>query len=242
MSGEHTVPRFFDAVSKTESADASQNQTGPEQADIDDAEGPRAGAETGAELPTPVRQALSLLVTKGVLLRDEKPELFAALRLHEDEANHFFAHIFMQLSINPSAGLAIIQPEDTEIEHNPLVRRRSLPLYESIVLVQLRKFYQEQVLGGAQQISIEIEQIEQLIHPFLPLAISETWDRSKLKGAIKRLSEHRILRTVRNREDTYAITPVIQHVVKGDMLAEFVAKYRELAENKEIELGEAVDD
>ncbi len=239
MSTDREPSQIFDSKSNdAEDAPFDDDQVEDEYEGEDLIPSDLSTANEDSLVPVVLKQAMSLLVTRGAFFREDKPAMFEALRDNEEEAGAFFASIFMVLVINPSSGLAIIQPEDTDVPHNALVRPRSLSLYDSVVLVQLRKHYQEKVIAGEEGVYIDVEEIEQAITPLLPVASSETRDRSKLNAALSRFGEQKILRKAQGRDKHYEITPVIQHVVNGDMLAELEKKYRSLAGDHSIDLAE----
>ena len=75
---------------------------------------------------------------------------------------------------------------------------------------------------------IDIDHIESLLTPFLPLTNSSRSDRRNLNGALEKMKERKILTGSKDGE-RFEITPVIRYVVNADFLQEMLASYLTLA-------------
>ncbi|MFU7548289.1 DUF4194 domain-containing protein, partial [Pseudomonas paraeruginosa] len=63
-----------------------------------------------------------------------------------------------------------------------MINKRTLSLYDTLLLLVLRKYYQERETAGEQKIIIDIERIEALMTPFLPLTYSSRSERRTLNA------------------------------------------------------------
>ena len=117
-----------------------------------------------------------------------------------------------------------------------------LSLFDTLILIVLRKYYQEREATGEQRVFIDIDRIESNLTPFTPLTNSTSLERKKLKATIKRFVEKRLLNTVQNNEDRYEITPVIRYVVNAEFLETLLEEYKKIAaESSNDNVGVAAD-
>ena len=98
-----------------------------------------------------------------------------------------------------------------------------------MLLLILRKHFQERETAGEQRIIIDIEKIEANLSPFLPLTNSTRSDRRKLDSALKKMTEKHILSAVRGNDDRFEITPIIRYVVNAGFLESMLAEYTRMA-------------
>ena len=208
--------------------------------------------EDPAAMPAQASRALVFLLRQGVILSSQKSLLFEAVCRHEDRIRRHLADVYLRLVLDEKAGVAFIagmqsehcqdenssdEPEEEELF--ALITRRVLPLYETLVLLVLRKYYQSRELCGEQKIIVDIEKIESDLSPFLPLSNSTGTDRRKLNGALKRMVSSRILSVVRGSQERFEITPVIRYVVSAEFLESMLSEYERLArEAGQIESGQ----
>lgn len=214
---------------------APAEQPAPEQRTADDAQG-----ATG-RLPPEARRALVALMRHGVIMASDKRVLFDNLCRHQPLIEDHLADMYLRLLVDPKAGLAMLLQQDAsdevEEEVSSLVTRRTLSLYDTLLLLVLRKHYQERETAGEQRIFIDIERIEAQLSPFLPLTQSTRTDRQRLSGALKRMTERRLLSRARGEEERFEITPVIRYVVNAEFLEELLEKYHTLAQAAGLELN-----
>jgi len=196
-------------------------------------------SETSAEespsgLLPGTRRALVALLRHGVIMAANKRLLFDTLCRDQARIQPHLADMYLHMLLDEQAGLAILlqqdamESDDTE-EISALIARRTLSLFDTLLLLVLRKHYQEREAIGEQQVIIDIDRIETALHPFLPLTNSSRADRKKLNGALARMNDRRILIAVRGEEERFEITPVIRHVVNAAFLEQMLDEYRTLA-------------
>jgi hypothetical protein len=196
---------------------------------------PPAGEASEAGMPFEARRALVLLLRQGVVMADSKRLAFEALCRHEDLIAEHLSNIFMRMLVDMKAGIAILlqqdemeQDEETD-EASRLINKRTLSLYDTLLLLVLRKYYQERETAGEQKIIIDIERIEALMTPFLPLTYSSRSERRTLNGSLALLKDKRLISAVRGDEERFEITSVIRYVVNADFLERLLKEYERLA-------------
>jgi len=142
--------------------------------------------------------------------------------------------MYLRLLIDQPAGVVLLlQQQDQadfedEEERSALISRRTLSLYDTLLLLVLRKHYQERQSVGEHQVIIDIDRIESQLAPFLPLTNSSRSDRRKLSGAITKMKEKKLLSSVRGDDERLEITPVIRYVVSAEFLERMLAEYQSL--------------
>lgn len=185
-------------------------------------------------LPPEARRALVSLLRHGVVLASQKANLFESICRYQDAVRGHLADIYLKLVLDQRTGVAFVaglDEDDSEQEEEAvsLISRRTLTLYDTLLLLILRKHYQEREMAGEQRIVIDSEKIEANLSPFLPLTNSTRSDRRKLDSALKKMSEKHILSAVRGSDDRFEITPIIRYVVNAGFLETMLAEYTRLA-------------
>lgn len=213
------------------------NEQGQVNAPVKDVEVREAG------LPHEARRALVYLLKHGIILFDQKRLLFEALCRHREAIEPQLANLYLRLMLDDKAGVALLlQPETGEDDEGDndgdgdgdgnkvtLINRRTLTLYETLLLLVLRKHYQERETTGERKVVVDLAQIEARLTPFLPLTNNSRLDRSKLSGALNRLAERKIVASARGEEERFEITPAIRYLVSADFLQQLLEEYRTLA-------------
>jgi len=181
------------------------------------------------------RRSLVYLLKHGVILGSQKVLLFEQLNKYEDSIRDHLADMYLNMMIDQRAGVALIIQQDSSEEEDhdedifSLVSRRTLSLYDTLLLLVLRKHYQERQTIGEDNVFIGIEQLESGMTPFLQLTNSTKSDRSKLNGAINKMRERKIVSRVRGDDERFEITPVIRYVVGANFLTQLLDEYQKLA-------------
>ncbi len=129
------------------------------------------------------RQVLVTLLRHGVVLSSQKIKLFASLCRYQNDIRKYLSEIYLKLVLDERSGVAFIANINDEKDKESLgmdddeealsiISRRTLSLYDTLLLLVLRKHYQERESSGEQKIIIDIERIESNLTPFLPLTNS----------------------------------------------------------------------
>lgn len=223
LQGSSLFDRFRPAEAEDESPlEAAEEPAATQQGQAD------------SEMPVEARRAMVLLLRQGVVMASQKRLAYEALCLHEPAITQHLARMFLHLILDRRAGIAILLQQDDDIddtdtdEQYSMVNKRTLTLYDTLLLLVLRKYYQERETAGEQRIIIATEQIEALMTPFLPLTQSTRGERRTLSGATKFLLDKRLISNVRGDNDRFEVTPVIRYVVNADFLDRLLAEYQRL--------------
>jgi len=191
-------------------------------------------------MPPDARRALVSLLRQGVILAGQKAKLFDAICRYQAAVRNHLADVYLKLVLDERAGVAFVsgldESEDTDEEAVSLITRRTLSLYDTLLLLVLRKHYQERESTGEQRIIIDIERVEANLSPFLPITNSSRSDRRKLTGALQKMVDKHILSSVRGSDDRFEITPIIRYVVNAAFLENMRAEYLRLAQEAGLSL------
>lgn len=197
-----------------------------------------------SELPHEARRVLVYLMRQGVIMALQKPKIFEQLCLYETPIRRHLSEVYLQLVLDQKSGVAFVASssfEQTENSDNPmleeidseestsLISKRTLSLYDTLILLVLRKHYQERETAGEQKIIIDIEQLESYLTPFSPISDHGSKDRKKLLTRVKEMTRRKVLSTIRGTEDRYEITPIIRYVVSANFLESMLSEYQSLA-------------
>lgn len=203
------------------------------------------------------RRVLVHLMRQGSVMASQKPKLFELLCRHEIAIRKHLSEVYLRLILDQKTGVAFVASatyqndtgqadidsdleglDDPELnESTTLISKRTLSLYDTLILLVLRKHYQDRESAGEQKITIDVERLESGLTPFLPITDHASKDRKKLLARVKEMVKRKILSTIRGAEDRYEITPVIRYVVSASFLESLLEEYMRLA--SKTEAGEA---
>jgi hypothetical protein len=189
------------------------------------------------------KRALVSLLRQGVILSSQKSKLFDSICRYQTDIRRHLADMYLKLVLDDKTGVAFVASvteddtsdsesivdNDREDESVSLISRRTLSLFDTLLLLVLRKHYQERETSGEQKVVIDIERVESNLMPFLPLTNSSKSDRKKLNAALQKMVERRVLSSVRGSDDRYEITPIIRYVVNAEFLESMLLEYKKLA-------------
>lgn len=199
--------------------------------------------EQNQGMPPEAKRALVSLLRQGVILSSQKSKLFESICRYQIDIRRHLADMYLKLVLDDKTGVAFVASvtDDelsdseslvdvvTEEESVSLISRRTLSLYDTLLLLVLRKHYQERETSGEQKVVIDVERIESNLTPFLALTNNSKSDRKKLNAAVQKMVEKRILSSVRGSDDRYEITPIIRYVVNAEFLESMLLEYKKLA-------------
>ncbi|VAW48431.1 FIG039767: hypothetical protein [hydrothermal vent metagenome] len=192
------------------------------------------------KMPPEARRVLVNLLKHGVILSAQKNTLFESACRYQSAIRNHLADVYLKLILDEKSGIAFVAQMD-ESEHNDLdavslMTRRTLSLYDTLVLLVLRKHYQERESAGEQRIVIDIERIEANLTPFLPLTNSMKSDQRKLSSSLTKMVEKHLLSKVRGSDDRFEITPIIRYIVNADFLEQMLEAYQALAHKSDVDV------
>jgi len=204
------------------------------------------------------RRVLVHLMRQGSVMAAQKSKLFELLCRYEVPIRKHLSEVYLQLVLDRKSGVAFVasfnsgyknesdndhddvdagseieDQEDLELEESiTLISKRTLSLYDTLILLVLRKHYQDRESAGEQKITIDIERLESYLTPFLPITDHASKDRKKLLARVKEMIKRKVLSTIRGAEDRYEITPIIRYVVSASFLESMLAEYTALASDQ----------
>ena len=205
--------------------------------------------DTDALMPHVARRVLVYLMRQGVILAAENLKLFDLLCRYEAEIRRHLAEVYIQLVLDAKQGVAYIinlksiqdeqEDENQHLDDFPvLIRKRTLTVYDTLILLVLRKYYQERETAGEQKIIIDVERIQSSLIPFIPLTNHDSKDRKKLNAALEKFIEKKVLTGLRGEEGRYEITPIIRYVVNAEFLQSLLSEYQQLAAQAKLQQSE----
>lgn len=219
-------------------------------------------------MPGDASRVLVHIMRHGVIFHAQKPNLYHSLCRYQSMIQRHLSEVYLTLVLDERQGIAFIARSDSETsgssqdsfdsastsgpkdlladelidstdDHtHSLISKRTLTLYDTLILLMLRKYYQERETSGEQKIIIDIERLSSLLTPFLPLTDHTSRDLKKLSARLKELSRRHLLSSIRGTDDRYEITPLIRYVVSADFLESMLDEYLRLAQgttNTELE-------
>jgi len=226
---KRAVPDVFPSANELEAQPSREASELPEETEDNVELTPQKG-----RFSPELRRALVELMRTGVVLANAKSQVFELLCRYQSQVEDYLADMYLRVLIDQAAGVVLLlqqQDEDDfegEEDRSALISRRTLSLYDTLLLLVLRKHYQERQVAGEQQVIIDMDRIESQLTPFLPLTNSSRGDRRKLSGAISKLKEKKLLSPVRGEEERWEITPVIRYVVNAEFLERMLGEYESL--------------
>lgn len=213
----------------------------------------RPEAVQHGQLAPEARRAVVELMRQGVVMAESRRLVFDTLCRHQDDIRSHLANMYLRMQIDEPAGLVLLlqgEPDtetdsdatQSEEEAPALISRRLLSLYDTLLLLVLRRHYLDRETAGDSRITIELDQIAERLIPFLPLTASQSQDRKRLNGSIEQMKKRRILAAVRGEADRFEITPVIRYAVSAELLERLLSEYRRMAAEAGTQAPDAVDD
>ena len=202
-----------------------------------------------SDMPHDARRVLVHLMRQGSVMASQKPKLFEQLCRYELAIRKHLSEVYLQLILDQKSGVAFVAStasehvgnvEDDGLEDEAadsdesatLIPKRPLSLLDTLILLVLRKHYQDRESTGEQKITIDIERLESYLTPFLPITDHASKDRKKLLVRIKEMVKRKVLSTIRGEEDRYEITPIVRYVVNAGFLETMLAEYTALAQEQ----------
>lgn len=190
-------------------------------------------ALSGGRLPAEARRALVELMRQGVVTADTRRLVFDAICAHRALIADHLADMYLRVLIDEPAGLALLlnaeSTGDDDEDSPSLITRRTLTVYDTLLLIVLRKHFFDRETAGDTRIRVDVAQLEDLMLPFLSLTGSTRTDRRRLNGAVENMKKRKMLSAVRGEDDRLEIGPVIRYVVNAEYLEHLLEEYRRLA-------------
>ena len=167
---------------------------------------------------------------------------------NEDFIRSYLRNINIELVVDPDIGLAYIKNLNREdeiadaedeaqldpeseafVEDKFLIHKSVLTPFKSILILILRKYYQERFSQGESSIVIDIDYIKNALLPYMNISVSDRKDQQKLNGALRDLCEYHLLKRLPSEDnDRFLILPLIRFVVDLNKLNELLEEFRKV--------------
>ena len=167
---------------------------------------------------------------------------------NEDFIRSYLRNINIELVVDPDIGLAYIKNLNREdetadaedeaqldpeseafVEDKFLINKSVLTPFKSILILILRKYYQERFSQGESSIVIDIDYIKNALLPYMNISVSDRKDQQKLNGALRDLCEYHLLKRLPSEDnDRFLILPLIRFVVDLNKLNELLEEFRKV--------------
>ncbi len=167
---------------------------------------------------------------------------------NEDFIRSYLRNINIELVVDPDIGLAYIKNLNREdeiadaedeaqldpeseafVEDKFLINKSVLTPFKSILILILRKYYQERFSQGESSIVIDIDYIKNALLPYMNISVSDRKDQQKLNGALRDLCEYHLLKRLPSEDnDRFLILPLIRFVVDLNKLNEVLEEFRKV--------------
>ena len=184
------------------------------------------------EADAKVRNIIVDLLKTGSVQFELDSEQYKLLRKKENEdfIRSYLRNINIELVVDPDIGLAYIKnlnredeiadaedeaqldPEsESFVEDKFLINKSVLTPFKSILILILRKYYQERFSQGESSIVIDIDYIKNALLPYMNISVSDRKDQQKLNGALRDLCEYHLLKRLPSEDnDRFLILPLIR--------------------------------
>ncbi|MCO6441625.1 MAG: DUF4194 domain-containing protein [Nitrococcus mobilis] len=179
---------------------------------------------------------LLVALFKGVLYKDQSPELWQNLFELQARVRDYVAVLGLELMLDEAEGYAYLRqrPQDEGEAALPrLVPRRPLSYPVSLLLALLRKKLAEHdASGGEPRLILSRDQIVDMMRVFLPDTANQARLLDRIDSHINKIVELGFLRRLRNRGDQLEVRRILKAYVDAQWLAEFdrrLAEYRDQA-------------
>lgn len=185
----------------------------------------------------PVGPVLVCLM-RGVLYRDEHPDLWQTLTQHQVPVIDYVRVIGLDLQLDEDEGYAYLSQhlvddsdEDEQAQASSsrlqprLIQRRALSYPVSLLCVLLRKRMIEHDTGGDQpRLIITRDEMVEMLRLFLPTQSDEARIVEQIDRQINKVEELGFLRKLKGKGDTYEVRRVLKALVDAQWLADLNEK------------------
>ena len=115
-------------------------------------------------MPPDAKRAMVSLLRQGVILLSQKSKLFEVICRYQDDVRRHLSDMYLNLVLDEKSGVAFVASLNQEVlfdsetttadaheEPISLITRRNLTLFDTLLLLVLRKYYQEREISGEQK-------------------------------------------------------------------------------------------
>lgn len=178
---------------------------------------------TGPPPRDPKLSPVLVHLLKGVLYRDQHPQVWHDLEALEAEVMDYFKLVGLDLMIDQAEGFAYLKQASLDEESGVprLIQRRPLGFALSILCVLLRRRMVEADAGGSgagNRVVLTREQIIEMMNVFLPQRANEVFTEQQIETQINRAVEIDVLKPLESNPPAYEVRPILKALVTADWL------------------------
>lgn len=192
------------------------------------------GADEERSLSEPL-----IALLKGVLYREERPELWQSLLRHQPRIHDYVSVLGLELHVDEGEGYAYLRQRQFDDDKDALprlVHRRPLGFSASLLLALLRKKLVEHDAGGADpRLVLTKEQIVDMVRIFTTDTGDEVRLLSRIDADINRVVDLGFLRKLKGSGERYEVRRILASFVDAQWLDAFnerLAEYRQYLANE----------
>lgn len=190
---------------------------------------------------TPALSAVVVPLLRGVLYRDESPELWDALLGLQSQVRDYVAVLGLLLMLDEAEGYAYLRSRPDEEDDDDgapriprLIARRPLSFPVSLLLALLRKRLAEFDAGaGETRLVLTRGEVVELMRVFLPEGSNEARVIDQVDTHLNRVVELgflRRLKTAAGEEDAFEVRRILKAFVDAEWLVRLEARLAEEAD------------
>ncbi len=171
---------------------------------------------------------LLIALFKGVLHREQSPELWQSLLELQPRVHDYVRVLGLDLMFDDAEGYAYFR-QGTVTEGEPelprLVARRQLSYPVSLLLALLRKkLVEHDAAGGGTRLILSREQITEMVRIFVPDSVNEARLMDRIDQHINKVVELGFMRRLRGQEGQFEIQRLLKSFVDAQWLTDFDAR------------------
>ena len=170
---------------------------------------------------------------KGVLYRDQHPQVWHDLEALEAKVVDYFKTVGLDLMVDEAEGFAYLKQIEWEEESDMprLIQRRPLSFPVSVLCVLLRKkMVEADAGGGGSRVVLTHEEIVSMMRVFSRDRPDEVFTENQIGLHIRKAEDLDLLKALKSDPPAYEVRPIIKALVNADWLQnldERIKAYRE---------------
>ncbi len=193
-------------------------------------------SETSAgfsENPDNRLSSVAVPLLKGVVYREESPELWNTLLNIQERVRDYMSVIGLELLLDESEGYAFLRSmpenvEDTNSSVPRLIARRQLSYPVSLLLALLRKKLAEFDAGGSDtRLILSRDDVVELTRIFLPAGTNDARLIDQIDSTLNKAAELGFVRRLRGQGNMIEVRRIIKAFIDAQWLADFDERLEE---------------
>lgn len=160
---------------------------------------------------------------KGVLYRDQHPQVWHDLEALEAQVLDYFKLVGLDLMIDQAEGFAYLKQAQLDDDSGipRLIQRRPLGYALSVLCVLLRKRMVEADAGGSgagNRVVLTHEQIVEMMKVFFPQRANEAFTEQQIDAQINKAVAMEVLKPLESTPPAYEVRPILKALATADWL------------------------